>query len=194
MGCSNDKITYWCGDHPCINKSEREAYFKKTMIVEVKEFDKKKIKSNSEIEKVIQQALDKEKVRIKREKSLSKLEKLEKKREIQKKKILKKQAKLEEKRRLKEEKALAKQVEKDEKRKMKEEKSLSKQIKKDEKRKLKEEKILSKKMIKKVKKDKKVDKTSGNSLLPISNFQKIVKEINKRNFFKPYPDINDIPN
>ena len=187
MGCSNNKTTYWCGDHPCINKSEKEAYFRKTMIVEVKKFDKKKIKNNSEIEKILQQALDKEKIKVKSEKNLSKLEKLEKKRETQKQKALKKQAKLEEKIKLKEDKALAKQVKKNEKRKMKEKKALAKQLKK-------EEKILTKKSIKKERKSKKVVKSSSNSLLPITNFQKIVNEINRKNIFKPYPDINDIPN
>ena len=42
--CSTNKGVYWCGDHPCINKKEKEAYFKKTMIVEVRNFDKKNIK------------------------------------------------------------------------------------------------------------------------------------------------------
>ena len=32
VGCSSSKGVYWCGDHPCINKKEREAYFKKNMI------------------------------------------------------------------------------------------------------------------------------------------------------------------
>ena len=32
IGCSSNKIIYWCGDHPCINKTEKEAYFEKTMI------------------------------------------------------------------------------------------------------------------------------------------------------------------
>ena len=44
--CSTDKDAYWCGDHPCINKKEKEAYFKKTMIVEIKSSEKKTSKSN----------------------------------------------------------------------------------------------------------------------------------------------------
>ena len=40
-GCVTDKGVYWCGDHPCINKKEREAYFKKTMIVEIKKIEGK---------------------------------------------------------------------------------------------------------------------------------------------------------
>ena len=98
IGCSNNKVGYWCGDHPCINKNEKEAYFKKTMIVEIKELKKKTIKNNSEIEKITEQARLEEKRRIKEEKDLAK------------------QARLEEKRRIKEEKDLTKKIERDEKR------------------------------------------------------------------------------
>ena len=94
-GCSTDKDVFWCGDHPCINKKEKEAYFKKTMIVEIKDLKKKSSKNNSEIEKIIQQARKGEKRRIKEEKSKAK------------------QAKLEAKRKKKEEKYLAKQIEQD---------------------------------------------------------------------------------
>jgi len=97
FGCNNTKQVYWCGDHPCINKKEKEAYFKKTMIVEIKEIKKGNAKKDSEIEKILNQAKIKEKKRIKNEKDL------------------KKQAKLDEKNRIKEEKKLAKQIEKDEK-------------------------------------------------------------------------------
>ena len=167
-GCSYDKVTYWCGDHPCINKNEKEAYFKKTMIVEVREFDKKKIKENSEIEKILLQARDKEKTRIKNEKSLSKIEKLEQKRKINEQKTLAKKQKKIEKKRLKEEKALAKQIKKDE-------KSNARKVKKETKR------------------NKKLD-DSKKTTIQQTNFQKIVQEINKRNIFRDYPDINDIPN
>ena len=37
VGCGSSNTVYWCGDHQCINKKEREAYFKKTMIVEVRD-------------------------------------------------------------------------------------------------------------------------------------------------------------
>ena len=36
---------YWCGDHPCINKKEKEAYFKKNMIVEKRNLKKEKSKN-----------------------------------------------------------------------------------------------------------------------------------------------------
>ena len=29
ISCSSNKVVYWCGDHPCINKKEKKAYFKK---------------------------------------------------------------------------------------------------------------------------------------------------------------------
>ena len=50
ISCTN-KSVYWCGDHPCINKKEKEAYFKKTMIVEKRTLDNENYKNNSEIEK-----------------------------------------------------------------------------------------------------------------------------------------------
>ena len=43
ISCSYNSKTYWCGDHPCINKKEREAYFKKTLIVEIKSLKNKEI-------------------------------------------------------------------------------------------------------------------------------------------------------
>ena len=106
--CSTNKGVYWCGDHACINKKEKEAYFKKTMIVEIKEISKNTEKNKTETEKIIQQAKLEEKRRIKEEKDLAK------------------QAKLEEKRIIKEEKDLAEKVQKDEKKIIKKEKKLSK--------------------------------------------------------------------
>ena len=50
ISCSGNKGVYWCGDHPCINKDEKEAYFKKTMIVEVRNYNKNNIIKDSEIE------------------------------------------------------------------------------------------------------------------------------------------------
>ena len=123
VSCANNKGTYWCGDHPCINKKEREAYFKKTMIVEIKDLKSDKSKNNSGIERIIKQAKLDEKKRIKNKKDLAKQAKLEEKRLIKEEKYLVKKARLEEKRRIKEEKDLAKQIRLDEKRRIKEEKS-----------------------------------------------------------------------
>ena len=110
VSCSNNKVSYWCGDHPCINKKEKEAYFKKTMIVEMKTLKKKNANDSSEIEKIIEQTRIKEKKRIKNEKALAKQAKLDEKNRIKEEKVLAKQAKLDEKNRIKEEKALAKQI------------------------------------------------------------------------------------
>ena len=56
VACSNNKSVYWCGDHPCINKKEKEAYFKKTMIVEIKNLKDKNYKRSTEYERIMQQA------------------------------------------------------------------------------------------------------------------------------------------
>ena len=187
IGCSPNKEVYWCGDHPCINKEEKKAYFKKTMIVEIKELKNKSLKDNSEIEKIIMQAQGEEKKRIKKEKNLTKLEKLEEKMRIKKEKNSIKQAKLEEKKRIKEEKKLAKQIERDEKKTIKGKKKLARKIEK------KEQKI--------IKKGKKVSKGADNISPDLgyissdsTDFKKLVEKITKRNNLKPYPDINDIPN
>ena len=161
--CSNNKSVFWCGDHACINKKEKEAYFKKTMIVEVKELDKKNIKNDSEIEKITQQVIKDEKKRIKDEKELAK------------------QIKLEEKRRIKEEKELAKQIKQDEK------------------------KLIIKKKPKMMKKNSKNKKIVTENSLEVSSeiidvdlnsnkFKDLVEKITKKNSFRSYPDINDIPN
>jgi len=97
ISCSNEKMVYWCGDHACINKKEREAYFKKTMIVEVKEADKNKI-NKTELKKITEEIILSEKKRIKDKKLLAKQARLEEKRKIKELKELKKQARIEEKR------------------------------------------------------------------------------------------------
>ena len=65
FSCSTNKNVYWCGDHPCINKKAKEAYFKKTMITEIKDLKNKNYKNDSEIYKIMQQAKLSEKKRIK---------------------------------------------------------------------------------------------------------------------------------
>ena len=175
ISCTSNKGVYWCGDHPCINKKEKEAYFKKNMVVEMKSAKKTDYKSNSEIERLMSQAKVEEKVRIKNEKSLSKQSKLEEKK-------LAKQMKLEEKRRVKEEKKLAKQMKLEEKRRVKEEKKLAKQIKKKKKSPIKVSDESTENLIIK---DAEINQ---------SEFSEIVEKITKKNTFKPYPDINDIPN
>ena len=156
LNCSNNKGVNWCGDHPCINKKEKEAYFKRTMIVEIKGSKNKNYKNISEIEKVMQEALSKESKRIKDEKDLAKQLKLE-------------------------------------------EKNLAKQIKLEEKRRIKDEKKSSKRKItvnkkKQLKKNTELDATAENTEIKLGKFSELVEKITRKNAFKPYPDINDIPN
>jgi hypothetical protein len=187
VACSTNKTVYWCGDHPCINKNEKKAYFKKTMIVEVKELKGETLKNSSEIEKIIQQAGLEEKIRIKKEKKTTKYAKSEKKQRKNKEKILAKQIKLKEKQRIKDAKILAKQIKLKEKQRIKDAKILSKQINRDEKRILKNEKKVAKKIIK-------IENSVEKNIAASSDFKNLVKKIANRNAFRPYPNINDIPN
>ena len=166
-GCSTSKGVYWCGDHPCINKKEREAYFKKTMIVEIRDLENKKYKKDSEYEKIIQQAKLNEKKRAKEEKYIIKQNKIENKRKIKEEKKLAKQIRLEEKKRIKKEKKLAKQIRLEEKKNVEKRKKISK----------------------------KTELTSDvkNTEIKLSKFSELVEKIGKKNSFKPYPNINDIP-
>ena len=91
FGCANNKVVYWCGDHACINKKEREAYFKKTMVVETKNINKKELTNNSDIERIILQTRTNEKRRIQEEKELAKQINLNKKKIMKKKNITPKQ-------------------------------------------------------------------------------------------------------
>ena len=204
INCSTDKEVYWCGDRPCVNKKDRENYFKETMIVEIKEL-KKTSRGNSEMEQIMQQAGVEQKRRIVNEKVLSKESRLEEKRRIKKEKNIIKHAKLEEKRRIKKEKNLIKQAKLEERRRIKEEKELVKQIERDEKKMIKSEKKLAKqtkhdenKIIKKEKEKSKpytdVDSSFEDVTTDSNIFKKLVEKITKENILKPYPDINNIPN
>lgn len=191
ISCSNNKGVYWCGDHPCINNKEKEAYFRKTMIVEVKNYNKGKSKNDSEIERLMNQAKLDEKKRIYNEKQIKKEAENEEK-------DLAKRIKIEEKKRIKEEKELAKQLKIDEKKRIKEEKKLAKQIKIDEKKRLKSKSKLKKvaKLDKKKLKKKdtlKIDTPTENIEVYSEKFNDLVNKIIKRNNSRPYPEINDIP-
>ena len=164
--CSNNKIVFWCGDHPCVNKKEKEAYFKKTMIVETKEIKKEFFKKNSNFENLLKQAQVSEKNRVKEEKRLRKIAKLEEKIKIKEEKRLKKIAKLEEKK-------LIEELENEEKKLMKNEK---------------------KKTSKKITKNKKKILIKSDAEINLNKFNKLVEKITKRNSLKPYPNINNMPN
>ena len=193
LGCSNKEGVYWCGDHACINKKEKEAYFKKTMIVEVRKLSKPD-KDISKLE-IIKKKTDLEyENNIGDKKKLTNEKLLEKKDDIKTEKELAKQARLDEKRRIKEEKELAKQARLDEKRRIKEEKELAKQILKEEKKIIKKDKKnLSEK---KIQKEEKVALNTGFATLNISTtkFRELVEKVYKKNMFRSYPNIDDIPN
>ena len=181
FSCSNGKKVYWCGDHACINNKEKETYFKKTMIVEIKELSKQNRKSKSELEIIKKQAGLEQKEEIKNEKELAR------------------QARLDEKRRMKEEKELARQARLDEKRRMKEEEELARQAHLEEIKIIKDEKKTSKKKILKTENvplEKEVIINTGTARINISSteFKELVEKITKKNMFKPYPNINTIPN
>ena len=167
--CSNTKKVYWCGDHECINKKEKETYFKKTMIVEVREISKKEKKNKSQIE-LIKNQVKKQKENINEEKQQIKEQRLEEKRKIKEEKELAKQVILEEKKRKKEEKKLAN-------------KKLSKV-----------RKIDAGSEIKSTSSDEKNVLSVGVSAINNSEFDQALERIFKRNMFRPYPNINDIPN
>ena len=105
FSCSNNKMVYWCGDHACVNKSERQAYFKKYMVLEMREVVKNKI-DNKEQKASKKKFKDEKKEGIKEEKRLKKLAKLENKRKKKEEKKLKKEIIKEEKVSLKKKKKL----------------------------------------------------------------------------------------
>ena len=187
FACTANKGVYWCGDHPCINKDEKESYFKKNMIVEVRNYNKGNIQKDTEIEKLLKQAKLNEKDRKLDEKELIKKAKINERELV-------KRIKLEEKKRIMEEKELAKILKLDEKKRIMEEKELAKQLKLDEKKRKKTEKVvkLDKKEIKK-KKALSVVSPAGTVEISSQKFEELVKKIMKRNSSRSYPEINDIP-
>jgi len=167
ISCSSSKTVYWCGDHACINKKEKEAYFKKTMIVEVKEINKKRNKDISDIDLIkkragIEDDSELNNIKSTSTESFTEESRDEKRKRIKKQKELAKQSRLEEKKRLKNEKKLAKK-----------ERSEKKKYPKKEKIKI---------------ADKNVTLTNSDD-----DFNKLVEKVIKRNKSKSFPDINDIP-
>tara|TARA_B100000029_G_scaffold225957_1_gene223738 strand:- start:845 stop:1444 length:600 start_codon:yes stop_codon:yes gene_type:complete len=186
VSCGYQSKNYWCGDHPCINKNEKEAYFKNNMIIEVKEDKNFKSKKSSEIEKIMNQARKNEEKRILNEKKLAKKNKLEEKERLKEEKRLLKQAKIDEKKKAKEEKRLKKNSIKEDKKIIKE-KEVAKKIKKNTSE---DTTKIQKKSKSKVERKTSTAKTHVN----LSSFKKLADEITKRNNLRPFPDINDIPN
>ena len=175
--CSPKKGVYWCGDHPCLNTKEKEAYFKKTMIVERRNISKNDIKSNSEFEKISRQVAADEKknkeqkLKLKSEKNIQKEDKLKAKLE----KDIENKIKLQEELIAKNE--ISKKRTQDE---------LQKQIAKDKKRESKNNKKVSHKFL---------NSTCANKSEKCitTKFDLVAENIKKKNMIKPFPDINDIP-
>ena len=120
IGCANSNQVYWCGDHPCVNKKEREDFFKENMTIEVKKLSTEEKKQYSEVEKVFEQAYSKKvKKRILKEKQIAKKNKYEEKEKIKEDKILAKEKMLEREKLLKKEKKLLKKNQKKKKNKVK---------------------------------------------------------------------------
>jgi hypothetical protein len=181
--CVQNKRTFWCGDHPCINKAERKAYFQKTMIVEVKDFKKDKNINNNDLEKLMQEAGKKEKSRIRKEKNQKKQFKYENKKKVKEQRRLDKIAKKKEKENKKKEKKLAKKIDKDLKKELKKRVKLTKEVQSDA------------VIINKNKKHntKKTNNINNSQLNYSSNFKDLVNKVVQRNSLKPYPNINVIP-
>ena len=178
FSCSStsNKGVYWCGDHPCINNKEKEAYFKETMIVELKTIDKNNKENFSNLEKITKQAISDEKKRIKKEKELSK------------------QVKIDEKIRLKNEKKLKKQRKKQEKLEMKNEANLENTVELEEKQKKNDNKKIVKipKSTNEEKGELKID--TKYIKIDATKFKDLLEKISERNKLRPYPNINNIPN
>ena len=77
--CTKNNFVYMCGDHVCLNDKERVAYFKKTMIVEIRDANKKGLKRSFEEKRKIKAAKLEQKRRIKEEKKIKKQAKINEK-------------------------------------------------------------------------------------------------------------------
>ena len=197
-GCSMSKVEYWCGDRPCVNKKEKEDYFKKTMTVEARVINKKKRKINNPTEIIIEENSNTGKKSFKKNT-------LREEKNIDEKNELKKQAKLNEEKRIKEENELKKQTKLSEEKRIKEENELKKQAKLNEKKRIKEENELKKKAKldeKNLKKNTLANKEKINMSKTVSSeyiedknstFKFLLEKIAKNNSIKSYPDLNDIP-
>jgi len=86
--CSKNKYVYWCGDHVCSNNKERITYFKKTMVVEIRDLSEVNKKEISK-ERKKQLKLEAKKKRLE-EKELKKQARLDKKIKLLEKKSIKK--------------------------------------------------------------------------------------------------------
>ena len=171
--CYNSHSVYWCGDHECVNKKEREVYFQKTMIVEVKKIKKGEKKDTSNLEIIKKNFIKEEKEKAKNIKKLEKQAAKERKNKIKDEKEQKKLELMQEKER---QKALKKR---------------EKEIKKIEKANKKKLKKYSKKSNKNDAKQIKIFVAENNKAN--TEFSDLVEKILNKNSSKSYPDINEMP-
>ena len=173
--CTNTKKVYWCGDHACVNKTERESYFKKTMIVEVKGVVNKKEKMDiSELEYIKKKFNNIDEDTTIYKKNVAKLPNDIELTESEKRQIIK-------------------EIRLEEKRIIKEQKTISKRKRVEEKARIKKEKLLAKKNKKKPTKKKNDDnQVISSTLLNVnkSSFKQLADNIKNKNLTKSYPDIN----
>ena len=186
INCTQKNTVYWCGDHQCLTKKEKEDYFKKTMIVEVRSDQLQSKEKLSKVEIIVDQA------NIKKDKSIIS-KNLQTNVDVDKKIIVKEQKKL-----IKEAKKLERQRIKEQKKQDRITKKLEREKLKDQKKieKKTEEKLLAdEKNIKKIQKSKNEKVAKKNDQLDqSSNFSYFVTSILDRNSKKDYPDVNSIPN
>ena len=166
FACTSSKQTYWCGDHACINNKEKESYFKKTMIVEVRNLEKRK-STETDLEIIKKQAGIEDKNKV------EDVEKLEEKTALNEKELIEK-VRIDKNRRIDKQKQLAKQTRLEEKRRIKEEKKFLK------KNNSKEDKII-------------LDVGVASLKISSTKFDELMDNIRKKNIVKSYPDINNIP-
>ena len=182
FSCSNNKSVYWCGDHACINKKEKEAFFKKTMIVEKRELNEKNKLSKSEKNKILKQI----RLEKKERKELARQVRLEEKEIIDVNKEQTQQVRLEKKQETNDMYSLENRIKL--RKSYKEQKKLKKQARLEKKNNSNEKKNITKK---------KTFNTESASLEQnetFSTFNELVEKITKKNMLRPYPNINDIPN
>ena len=183
FSCSNSKSVYWCGDHACINKKEKEAFFKKTMVVEKRELNEKNKLSKSEKNKILEQIRLEEKER----KELTRQVRLEEKEIIDMDKEQTQQVRLEKKQESnKDMYSLENRIKL--RKSYKEQKKLKKQARLEKKANTQGKKNITKK------KAFNTESTSLEQNESFSEFNELVEKIAKENMSKPYPNINDIPN
>jgi len=188
FGCSKTDVLYWCGDHACRSVAEKNAYFKKTMIIEIKKSDQFDKITRSNLEIIKEQAGLEDKKRNVRRKTFVKKTEPNKKRIIKNEKKLAKQARINELKKIKNAKKLAKQARINELKKIKNAKKLTKKSRSIKKKK----RVEAGKQYRKKSSSKKYASIKNNKAS--TEFKNLVNKIIKRNAHKPYPNINDVPN